>query len=58
MEETTVVEVAAEPVAEEPEVIKPIEETVNDQTASKPQATSGWAEVLFGSRDEQEEENN
>lgn len=58
VEETTVVEVAVEPIAEEPEVIEPIEETVNDQTASKPQATSGWAEVLFGSRDEQEEENN
>lgn len=33
-------------------------ESQTSEAPSKPQATSGWAEVLFGSRDEDEEEKN
>lgn len=48
-----------EPVVEESAPITAIVETVAEpqQPAAKPQASSGWAEVLFGSKDEDEEDN-
>lgn len=50
-------EIEPQSFAEENEVNETAEEAQSEQPSAKPQATSGWAEVLFGSRDDEEENN-
>ena len=56
-ERAVVEEISVQEESAETEALSDDEPLASTEGNTRPQATSGWAEVLFGSKDEEEEKN-